>query len=63
MRTMLMIYRETIGSGDVHWLFVLMLVRRYNKVNVYKVNKQVNDNSLCMMDSVVRDPSVQLYLF
>ena len=60
---MLMIYQETIESGDGRWLFVLMLVRRYNKVNVYKVNKQVNDNSLCMMGSVVRDPSVQLYLF
>jgi hypothetical protein len=30
---------------------------------VYKVNKQVNDNILYMMDNEVRDPSVQLYLF
>ena len=40
-----------------------MSTHMYNITNVYRVNKQVNGNSLYTMDNVIRDPSVQLYLF
>ena len=60
---MLRIYRVSNDLDDVHLLFELKSTHMYNRENVYKVNKQVNDNILYMMDNVVRDPSAQLYLF
>jgi hypothetical protein len=57
-QTMLRIYRVSIDFDDVHLLFELKSMRMYNRESVYKVNKQVNDNILYMMDNEVRDPLV-----